>query len=168
MVAHWPSIRKVAGSVPLVVVRFPRPGARGAAPRPAWHGSRNLVGSAVPQVTERGIGLVGHASSLNDHSDNMPVSVGSCDFKTVGRFCRSQKPKFATYFPPPPRTELTKNERSAPLTSPKSSRCLHRHQTHNTWSTPPPQCLPLPLQLSPKTKTRRRKNENGKRRWNYL
>ena len=94
MVAHWPSIRKVAGSVPLVVMRFPRPGARGTAPCRVGHGSRSLVGSAVPQVTERGIGLVGHASSLNDQSDNMPVSVGSCDFKTVGRFCRSHKPKF--------------------------------------------------------------------------
>ena len=78
VVAHWPSIRKVAGSVPLVVMRFPRPGARGTAPCRVGHGSRSLVGSAVPQVTERGIGLVGHASSLNDHSDNMPVSVGFC------------------------------------------------------------------------------------------
>ena len=32
VVAHWPSVRKVAVSVPLVVMRFPRPGAQGAAP----------------------------------------------------------------------------------------------------------------------------------------
>ena len=42
-----------------------------------------IEGSADPQVTERGIGVVGHASSLNDRLDNMPVSVGSCDLKTV-------------------------------------------------------------------------------------
>ena len=57
---------------------------RCSVPGVAW--LAEFVGSAVPQVTERGIGEVGHASSLNDQSDDMPVSVGSFDLKTVG-FC---------------------------------------------------------------------------------
>ena len=56
---------------------------RCSVPGRAW--LAEFVGSADPQVSERGIGVVGHASSLNDHSDRIPVSVGSCDLKTVGK-----------------------------------------------------------------------------------